>query len=443
MVKAAASAKLNALSPSYSGRMMMQLVEQHVIAPDDPRFAEIDAAAFASKNLYNLANYTVRQAYINEGRYIPFGPLYRLLKDSDAYHALPAKVAQWTLKQVDHDWQAFFAARRAWQEDPSKFQGRPGLPHYKDKQKGRCLLTYTVQAFGRQALRERGVIAPSGLSCTIPTAQRHVQQVRIVPHRTHYTVEVVYEVEPPAHKLPETWHAGLDLGVNNLAALASNKPGFRPVVVNGKPLKSINQLYNKRRSQLQSLLGEGHYHSARLDQMTDKRNRRIAQFLHTVSRRLIDLLAAEGIGVLVIGKNDEWKQDVNLGRRTNQNFVCIPHARFIEMLQYKAELAGIQVILTEESYTSKVSFLDREDLCHHAHYVGKRVKRGLFVAADGQRINADVNGAYNMIRKVAPSAFQQFQRGHGVGGIVVSPVRVTPREPRPKVKTAPAAFTGS
>jgi putative transposase len=136
-------------------------------------------------------------------------------------------------------------------------------------------------------------------------------------------------------------------------------------------------------------------------------------------------LVAEGIGALVIGKNPLWKQEVQLGRRTNQNFVFVPHARFIEMLTYKAELVGIQVQITEESYTSQASFLDGDPLPVYDPanptpvFSGRRVKRGLYRAADGRRINADVNGGYNIIRKVAPDAF-----GQGSRGCVVHPMRL-------------------
>jgi putative transposase len=134
----------------------------------------------------------------------------------------------------------------------------------------------------------------------------------------------------------------------------------------------------------------------------------------------VQWLVAQRIGTLVIGKNDGWKQAIGLGKRTNQTLVFVPHARFIEMLTYKAELVGIQVIVSEESYTSKCSFLDLEPVGNHDAYAGKRVKRGLYRASDGRRLNADVNGAYNIMRKVVPNAF-----GKGIAGVVVHPVRST------------------
>jgi putative transposase len=217
--------------------------------------------------------------------------------------------------------------------------------------------------------------------------------------------------------------AGCDIGLNNLATLASDKPGFLPRFVNGRPVKSINQYYNKRRAQLQGRLGEAHT-SPRLERITTKRTRRIDHYLHTASRRIIDLLVAEGIGTLVIGKNPLWKQEANLGRRGNQNVVGVPHARFIAMLSYKAELVGIQVMVTEESYTSQASFLDADPLPVYGSaeapaFSGRRVKRGRYRAADGTPINADVNGAYHIMRKGAPEAFAQ-----GSSGCVVHPMQL-------------------
>ncbi|HEY7833416.1 MAG TPA: transposase [Ktedonobacterales bacterium] len=402
----------------------MQLAEQHVIKRADPRFTPIDAAAFASKNLYNAANYAVRQAFIFRGVYLTYPQMHQRMKDHEAYKALPAKVAQQILMVLDRNWQSFFTALAAWRDDPAKFLGRPRLPGYKDKQNGRNLLVYTTQALSVPALRQ-GLICPSMLGITVKTRQQHVQQVRIIPRSGFYVVEVVHEQEPAPAPVNSALHAGVDVGVNNLALLTSDKPGFIPRLVNGRPVKSINQFYNKRRAELQRHLGEAHS-SRRLERITTKRTRRIDWYLHTASRRIIDLLVAEGIGTLVIGKNPLWKQEPGMGKRTNQHFVSVPHARLIEMLTYKAELVGMQVIVTEESYTSKASFLDADPLpvysaagTEQPRFSGRRVKRGLYRAADGRHINADVNGSYNIIRKVAPDAFAQGSRG-----CVVHPVRL-------------------
>lgn len=165
-----------------------------------------------------------------------------------------------------------------------------------------------------------------------------------------------------------------------------------------------------------------------MEQLTTRRTRSINHALHTASRQIIDLLVEEGIGTLIIGKNPEWKQEANMGKRNNQNFVQIPHARLIEVLSYKAELVGIEVILTEESYTSRASFLDLDSLLVYdpekqekPTFSGKRDSRGMYRAWGGRYIHADVNGAYNIIRKSRPDA---FDRAKGVAGYVVHPVRI-------------------
>ncbi len=402
----------------------MQLVEQHFIGTHSSDWAILDHICFLSKNLYNAANYTLRQTFIFTGQYIPYTQLAKLMKSNPDFCALPRKASQQVLMQVDHDWQSFFCAMIEWKAHPEKFRGRPRLPKYKNKEQGRNLLTYTAQALSKRALHQ-GIIQPSGLNIQISTCQTEesINQVRIVPRTSHYVVEVVYTVEiEKENNLDSALVAGVDIGLNNLAAVTSNQPGFVPFLVNGRPLKSINQRFNKERARLQSLLPKGRYMSQRIQALTDNRNRQVKHYLHTASYRIIERLVEAGIGTLVIGKNNGWKQGINLGSRTNQNFVSIPQAQFVEMLTYKAQLAGMQVIVTEESYTSKCSFLDGEPIRKHEQYAGKRAKRGLFVASNGQTINADVNGSYNIIRKVIPDAWA----GKGIEGVVVHPVWLKP-----------------
>jgi putative transposase len=395
----------------------MHLVEQHVIKPTDSRYQAIDQAAFASKNLYNAANYIIRQSFIHEGVYLCYEEMHARMKSHDASKALPRKVSQQVLRLLHKNWVSFFKATEAWEADPSQFLGRPCLPKYKDKQHGRNILIYTIQAISKTGLK-RGLIHPSGLPIEVQTKHRSVDQVRIVPKSGYYVVEVIYEQTETQADVDPHLYAGIDIGIDNLATLTSNKMGFVPRIVNGRPLKSINQYYNKRKADLQGILKDTRF-TARMERMTNKRTRRIDHYLHTVSRRIIDLLVAEGIGMLVIGKNPNWKQEVTMGKRNNQQFVCIPHAHFIDMLTYKAKLVGIAVIVTEESYTSKCSFLDMEPIGKQEVYCGKRVKRGLFRASTGQHINADVNGSYNIVRKVVPDAFGQRDRG-----CVVHPTRL-------------------
>ena len=388
----------------------MQLVEQHCISKSDPRYEVIDQAAFKSKNLYNAANYEYRQAFIHQGVYLTYHEVQKRMQSSDSYKALPAKVSQQILMVLDRNWKGFREGLAAYYEDPSKFLGRPKPPKYKHKTEGRNLLVYTIQAISKPSLK-RGLVQPSMLPIEIKTQHTEINQVRIVPRSGFYVIEVVYEHEQPKSAVDPAYYAGIDIGMDNLAALTANQPGFVPVLVNGRPVKSVNQYYNKRRAELQSKLGHPGT-TKRMERMTNKRNRRIEHYMHTASRWIIDDLVAHGIGTLVIGKNEGWKQEANMGKRNNQNFVPIPHARFISMLSYKAELAGMRVIITEESYTSKASFLDRDEMpIYDPHqtekptFSGKRIKRGLYRAADGTLINADCNGSGNIIRKVAPDAF--------------------------------------
>ena len=212
-----------------------------------------------------------------------------------------------------------------------------------------------------------------------------------------------------------------------MVALASNQSGFIPLLINGRPLKSINQFYNKRSSRLQSHLKGNRRTSPRIKRLTRWINQKVDNYLHHASRQIIDLLTAKQIGTLVIGKNAQWKTEIDLGKQTNQNFVSIPHSRLIEMLEYKARLVGIQVIVQEESYTSRANFLGLDSIPVYGKtekepvFTGKRIKRGLYKTSFGQLINSDVNASYNILRKAIPNAFS-----NGIESCVVQPRRVNP-----------------
>src|SRR5713101_7038508 len=411
----------------------MQLVEQHIIDRKDPRFATIDVAAFKSKNLYNATLYEIRQAFIHEGTYLTYNEMDKRMQSHEAYQALPAKVSQQILMLLDKNWKSFKEAREAYEEDPYKFTGRPHLPKYKHKQEGRNILIYTVQAIsrGKNGLK-RGIIKPSMLPISVKTKQdpKHIDQVRIVPRNGYYVIEVVYTKEPVQANIDPSFCVGIDLGVTNLAAIASNRKGFVPHLVNGRPLKAWNQWYNKRMKELKKKLPKEDRErvTRQMERITNTRNRRIDHYLHTASKRIIDFLVENGIGTVIIGKNPLWKQETSMGKRNNQNFVSIPHARFIDMLTYKAALVGIQVEVREESYTSKASFLDLDPIPDYkpndeaAHiFSGKRIGRRnrLYRAKDGRKICADVNGSYNILRKSRPDAFSK-----GIAAYVVQPLRL-------------------
>jgi len=415
----------------------MQLVEQHVISKNDPRYRVIDEAAFKSKNLYNAALYEVRQAFIHEGKYLNYNEMDKRMQSSDSYKALPAKVAQKVLDQLDQAWQSFFEARAAYNEDPSKFTGRPRLPKYKHKTEGRNILIYTIQAIsrGKKGLK-RGVIKPSMLPIEVKTQQdpKQIDQVRIIPRNGHYVVEVIYRKAPVQAQVDPVFCVAIDLGVTNVAAITANREGFIPRLVNGRTLKALNQWYNKRMKELKLCLPKADRErvTRQMEQITNKRNRQVNHYLHAASKGIIDFLVKEGVGTIIVGKNPLWKQEAGMGSRNNQNFVQIPHAKFIDMLTYKASLVGIQVEVQEESFTSQASFLDLDPIPTYkpddeeAHsFSGKRIgrRKRLYRAKDGRIICADVNGSYNILRKRKPDAFAHVD-AKGIAAYVVQPLRL-------------------
>ncbi|MEM1172446.1 MAG: transposase, partial [Cyanobacteria bacterium P01_H01_bin.35] len=276
---------------------------------------------------------------------------------------------------------------------------------------------------------KQGIINPSKtgiyLKTLVPSSQ--IKQVRLVPRLNHYVIEVIYEKCEKQYELEKNRCASIDIGLNNLATLTFNQAGIKPLLINGRPLKSINQYYNKTKSFLQSELRENQS-SLRLKKLMLKREFKINDYLHKASRLIINTLINQKIGTLIIGNNEEWKENINLGKRNNQNFVFVPYKRLIEMLSYKAEMVGINIIITEESYTSTSSFIDNDliPVCkkgekNQVTFSGKRVKRGLYLTASKGLINADVNGSLNIMKKAVPNVFD-----HGIEGVVVHPVRVTP-----------------
>jgi len=315
----------------------MQLVEQHIIDRHDPRYSVIDEAAFKSKNLYNAALYELRQAFFHNGTYLSYNEMDRRMQSHEAYKALPAKVAQKVLDQLDQAWQSFFEASAAYKEDPSKFTGRPRLPKYRHKTEGRNILIYTIQAIskGKKGL-QRGIIKPSMLPIEVTTQQdpRQIDQVRIIPRHSHYVVEVIYTKEPIQAHVDPAFCVAIDLGVTNFAAITANREGFVPRLVNGRPMKAWNQWYNKRMKELKLCLPKRDRErvTRQMEQLTNKRNRQINHYLHEALKRIIDFLVKQGVGTIIVGKNPLWKQEAGMGRTNNQKFVQIPHARFIEML---------------------------------------------------------------------------------------------------------------
>ena len=259
---------------------------------------------------------------------------------------------------------------------------------------------------------KKGLIHLSQTQILLTTHVKEVSQVRIVPGLYHYRIEIVYFKPVSLERSVTGTIAGIDIGLNNYATLTENQPGFKPLIINGKPLKSINAYYHKntasRQFKLQPEIKTSHRLRRRL---THKRNCKIDNYLHSASRSIINHRAANSIETLVIGKNDCGQTGINLGKKTNQNMVSIPHAKFIEMLTYKAQLVGINVVVVTEEYTSKCSFLDNEPLYKQDSYQSRGIKRGLFRNRNGTLINADVNGSLNIVRRALPNAFVEGIQG--------------------------------
>lgn len=400
----------------------MQLVERHVIRPNHKYYAEADSLSFLAKNLYNCALYIYRQNYF-KGVGTNAIEVYHNLKNSVDYKALPAKISQNILGLVLKNWNSYISAKNAYYSDPSKFKGEPKIPRYKgsrakQREDGRYVVIYNNQAVSKKSLKKH-IAHPSGTNIYLSTKAKSIDEIRIVPRTGCYVIEVVYSQQESV-MLSKTRVAAIDLGLNNLGTVTYNVPSLKSKIYDGRAVKSVNQYANKKNAQLRSLLPNNQYSSKRLERLWLKRNLQVEYYLHTTSRAIINDLVLNNIGLLVVGWNKDFKDSINLGRVTNQKFVAIPHKKLIEQLQYKGKLAGISVVLVNESYTSKCSALDQEPLEKQECYLGKRIKRGLFRTRSGVKINADVNGSLNIGRKVIGNEFIS----HPIGDAVVHPIRV-------------------
>lgn len=398
----------------------VQRVEKHIIKSNHNLYALIDDYSFKSKNLYNYANYLVRQEFINNGNWIKEFDLSKLCKDADCYKDLMAQSSQQTIKLLSQNWKSFFASIKDWKKNPTKYTGRPKLPKYLHKTNGRYVAVFTNQAC---KFTDGGYIKfPKAFNQYLLPTKMHgkLQQVRIIPKNNHYVIEVVYKISVPELKEDNGKYMSIDIGLDNLATIVSNT-GMKPVVLNGKGLKSINKYYNKQKAHYQEIakrMNDAH-NTNRLNRITNKRNNMIDDLMHKASKKVIDRALDQDVSVIVIGNNKDWKRESAMSKKVNQSFVGIPHQRFIQMVHYKAENVGIKVELTEESYTSGTSFLDHEAPVKENYNKSRRRYRGLFVSNKEIEINADVNGAYQIMKKVFPNAYAD-----GIEGVGLHPVRV-------------------
>lgn len=391
-----------------------------------------DDICFASKNLYNFANYIVRQDFINNGKWIRYNALDKLCKVEECYKNLPAQTAQQVLRLLDKNWKSFFGANKKYKKNPENFTGRPKLPGYKDKTKGRNIVIFTSQ----QRKIKNGIyrFPKSDVSFAlkdkrgIQVNEKNLRQVRIVPNTGVYTLEAVYRIEDAEINGARQRIMGIDLGLNNLVTITSNV-GETPIVVNGRSIKSVNKYYNKKLAALKSTAMHINkaYSTNRIQKLHLDRNNKIKDLIHKASKKVVDIAVCKSIDTIVIGQNKHWKKDINIGKVNNQKFVQIPFSMLIEQLEYKANKAGIAVIVSEESYTSKASFVDGDKIPVYSRgsgdkhiFSGKRITRGLYKTKSGRLVNADVNGSYNIIKKVVPNAFLS----HGIEDCGFNPVRV-------------------
>ena len=253
---------------------------------------------------------------------------------------------------------------------------------------------------------------------------KSAKQVRIIPKNGYIIQEVIYDADIVNQKKDNKRYMSIDIGINNLAACSSNV--IKSFIINGRPIKSINQYYNKKKSKLQSNNKKVNntHHSNHINKLTLKRNNKIDWYMHNASSYIVNQLVSNNINTLIIGSNKEWKQDTNMGKRNNQNFVSIPFDKLKQQLKYKCKLNGIICVEQEESYTSKCSFLDNETIQHHDSYYGKRINRGLFKTKENHYINADINGSLNILKKYLNVA-SNIILNEGSRGLVVSPNIIT------------------
>lgn len=407
---------------------ILTLSERHVISEDHPFFEECAHLCHLSKNLYNATLYTQRQWFF-AGSFKPYSVVNKLftLENQPDYRALPAKVAKQTQMLVQQNFSSFFALLKKVKK--GEYDKPVRLPRYLDKD-GYQVIVYEK---GALSFKEAGFIKLSQTSIKIKTSisREQITNVRIVPKGNHFVIEVLYDVEKPTVDENDFSRvAFIDPGMNNLMTVTSNV--FGPILYNGRVAKAINQLYNKDRAKIQSRLpfrkpnvNAPSYRqvnavlkpyqtktSKLLQGISKNRNYRIHDLFHKITTHLMNHLVENDVKVLIFGHNVGQKQDINLGSKTNQNFVSLPFTKLILMLQYKCERLGIRFIMTEESYTSKCSFLDLESIEHHDDYVGRRVKRGLFKSANGTCINADINGSLNIGRKYLTSVNRYSDQLH-------------------------------
>ena len=374
----------------------MDLTEKEIIYSTDERFDLIKELCHLSKNLYNASLYDVRQYYFETKSYRTWQsqrPIFTKNHNPD-YYALHSHLAGEVLMQVGKQFIGFFN---------NKSNKKKRIPKYKDKN-GYNVITFPKLTISKQIEFDEDkqlytyTLCKRNYNLKILSTKSNVKMIKFVYDEINDLIKCfkIYEVEEPKLKKDNTRYFSIDPGLNNIVSIYNNI-GIRPLLYNGRPIKSINQYYNKTNAKMRAKLPINVKSSKRLKQLSFKRNNKIDCEMHKISTHIINEAVKNNISKIFIGNNIGWKNEINIGRRNNQNFVNIPHTKLFNQLLYKGLLNGIEVIFTEESYTSKASFFDKDELPIYGEsdnhkFSGKRIKRGLYKDSKGNIWNADLNG---------------------------------------------------
>ena len=395
--------------------MKVHRCEQHNVEKTHELYKIIDQYCFYSKNVYNEANYIMRQEYIVNHKILSAFDIEKKMQLMDCYKECGSQAAQKTIQMLCNNWKSFIKANKDYTKYPDKYLGKPKIPKYLDKN-GR----YVFSLKNIQCSVNNGIFRISFKPFKQYTIKTRVTgkliQCRFIPKGSHYTMEIVYEIDVPECLPYPDRIAAIDVGVDNFITMVNNM-GEDPIAVKGGVIKSINQYYNKQKAKIQSELKKKNNlnWSKRLQKLSDKRFEKIKYQMHCISKYVTDYCVLYDIDTLIVGHNDQWKQE-NKGM---QNFTYIPYDMFFKMLQYKCENNGIRYITVDESYTSGTSFLDEEDPMKENYNKNRRIHRGLFRSNKGEYINADVNGAYQILKKVVPDAFANGIEGAGLHPTII------------------------
>jgi len=367
------------------------------------RSEKLSKLCHLAKSLYNLANWYFRQEFFSLNHFLSYYDLDFILKTKETYRNLPSQTSQQILKYVVRNWKSYFKGLKEYRQDVKKFKKRPKIPRYK-KKNGESIVIFTNQ---QCKIKEGYLYFPRRVNL-VPIRTRikeKLKEVRIIPIGVKYKIEIVYKKEEQDLGLNKEHILSIDLGLNNLITAVNNN-GCRPFIIKGGIVKSINQYYNKQLAYFRSIESKkGNFQDTkRIQKLHLIRTNKIKTVFHRISKNIIDYCIQNNIGTIVIGYNNGWKQEINIGKKNNQNFVQISFLKLVKQIRYKAQLKGIRVLTIDEAYTSKCSFLDQESVEKHENYAGKRIKRGLFRTSNGTIINADVNGAYNIMKKAFPNS---------------------------------------